>query len=287
LPRFYLRGIGRFAQWSQRTRTLPSLNIDFHDTLNRNIVERERPHELNGVFAANAALRAAITPGGRGIGAQKRTPAPEQRVSNDVRMNWARRLKRVFGIEIEQCVRCGGRLKVREHRGAGGHRTHSCAPVGVGRGGGADGRRLRRERRRSGCCSDSDRRRARVLERAVGDVASDVTGGRHRLRVRAETRSRRESEAGWPSRSAVSFDTWPLRAGATGAEGWFKIPIRARRHARQTHEPRHHPSRSHPRPRSARKTAKPVTKATCIHDAIAWPSGRPANKYWVQAVAST
>jgi hypothetical protein len=27
-------------------------------------------------------------------------------------MTWARRLKRVFGIEIEQCVRCGGRLKV-------------------------------------------------------------------------------------------------------------------------------------------------------------------------------
>ena len=27
-------------------------------------------------------------------------------------MNWARRLKRVFGIEIEQCARCGGRVKV-------------------------------------------------------------------------------------------------------------------------------------------------------------------------------
>jgi hypothetical protein len=27
-------------------------------------------------------------------------------------MNWARRLKRVFGIEIEQCARCGGHLKV-------------------------------------------------------------------------------------------------------------------------------------------------------------------------------
>jgi hypothetical protein len=27
-------------------------------------------------------------------------------------MTWARRLKRVFGIEIEQCMRCGGRLKV-------------------------------------------------------------------------------------------------------------------------------------------------------------------------------
>ena len=27
-------------------------------------------------------------------------------------MNWARRLKRVFGLEIEQCARCGGRLRV-------------------------------------------------------------------------------------------------------------------------------------------------------------------------------
>ena len=27
-------------------------------------------------------------------------------------LNWARRLKRVFGIEIEHCARCGGHLKV-------------------------------------------------------------------------------------------------------------------------------------------------------------------------------
>jgi hypothetical protein len=27
-------------------------------------------------------------------------------------MTWAARLKRVFSIEIEQCMRCGGRLKV-------------------------------------------------------------------------------------------------------------------------------------------------------------------------------
>lgn len=27
-------------------------------------------------------------------------------------MGWARRLKRVFGIEIEDCARCGGKLKV-------------------------------------------------------------------------------------------------------------------------------------------------------------------------------
>ena len=27
-------------------------------------------------------------------------------------MTWARRLKRVFGIEIERCARCRGRVKV-------------------------------------------------------------------------------------------------------------------------------------------------------------------------------
>ena len=27
-------------------------------------------------------------------------------------MNWAKPLKRVFGIEIESCPRCGGKLKI-------------------------------------------------------------------------------------------------------------------------------------------------------------------------------
>jgi hypothetical protein len=27
-------------------------------------------------------------------------------------MSWARRLKRVFGVEIESCTRCGGELKI-------------------------------------------------------------------------------------------------------------------------------------------------------------------------------
>jgi hypothetical protein len=67
---------------------------------------------FHGVFAAHAALRAAITPAGRGAGAQKRAVAAERPRPKDIRMNWARRLQRVFGIEIEQCVRCGGRLKV-------------------------------------------------------------------------------------------------------------------------------------------------------------------------------
>lgn len=29
-----------------------------------------------------------------------------------VAMSWARRLKRVFGIEIESCAGCGGRLRI-------------------------------------------------------------------------------------------------------------------------------------------------------------------------------
>jgi hypothetical protein len=64
------------------------------------------------VFAAHAALRAAITPAARGTGARQRAAAAEAPTPKAVRMNWARRLKRVFGIEIEQCARCGGRLKV-------------------------------------------------------------------------------------------------------------------------------------------------------------------------------
>jgi hypothetical protein len=67
---------------------------------------------FHGVLAAHAALRAAITPAGRGTGAQERAAAVEPPTPKDVRINWARRLKRVFGIEIEQCVRCGGRLQV-------------------------------------------------------------------------------------------------------------------------------------------------------------------------------
>ncbi len=34
-------------------------------------------------------------------------PAPRH-----LAMSWARQLKRVFGIEIEDCARCGGKLKL-------------------------------------------------------------------------------------------------------------------------------------------------------------------------------
>jgi hypothetical protein len=56
----------------------------------------------HGVFAANAALRAAISPVARRAGAQKPLAVASEPTPKDIRLNYARRLKRMFGIEIEQ-----------------------------------------------------------------------------------------------------------------------------------------------------------------------------------------
>ena len=66
----------------------------------------------HGVFAPHAARRAAVTPAGRGSGAGSRAGTGERAMPRHVAMTWAARLKRVFGIEIERCARCGGRLQV-------------------------------------------------------------------------------------------------------------------------------------------------------------------------------
>ncbi|MBK6451338.1 MAG: transposase [Steroidobacteraceae bacterium] len=68
----------------------------------------------HGVFAPNSRLRAAVTPAQRCSGAAKQPPADPAKPATlrHVAMNWARRLKRVFGIEIDSCARCGGRLKI-------------------------------------------------------------------------------------------------------------------------------------------------------------------------------
>jgi len=66
----------------------------------------------HGVFAPHSKLRAAVTPAGRG---KSRKPQAEEGTEpsstpRHVAMNWAQRLKRVFGIDIEACARCGGKL---------------------------------------------------------------------------------------------------------------------------------------------------------------------------------
>ena len=66
------------------------------------------------MFAPHSKLRAAVSPAQRGLGAAQQPPAdPAQPPTpRHVAMSWARRLKRVFGIEIEGCVRCGGALRI-------------------------------------------------------------------------------------------------------------------------------------------------------------------------------
>ena len=75
------------------------------------LVPRPRVHltRYHGVFAPHSALRAVVTPAGRGrsTGAAERSPAERHRA-----MSWAQRLKRVFRIDIERCERCGGQVRI-------------------------------------------------------------------------------------------------------------------------------------------------------------------------------
>ena len=55
---------------------------------------------FHGVFAPRSRLRAAVTPAHRGVGTTEKTPADPCKppTPRHVAMNWARRLKLVFGI---------------------------------------------------------------------------------------------------------------------------------------------------------------------------------------------
>ena len=65
---------------------------------------------FHGVFAPNSRWRTQITPTGRG---KRHTPAKNRSEPEKHRaMTWARRLKRVFKIDIETCEHCGGAVKI-------------------------------------------------------------------------------------------------------------------------------------------------------------------------------
>ena len=76
---------------------------------------RQNLTRFHGVFAPNSPHRARITPARRGRGAkptkptqtEDRTPA-EQRSA----MQWAKRLKRVFQVDVETCPKCGGTVQI-------------------------------------------------------------------------------------------------------------------------------------------------------------------------------
>ncbi len=72
------------------------------------------------MFAPNAAQRAQPTPSGRGkrpatdaapvevgVNDEPRSPEHKRRA-----MSWAQRLKRMFGIDINTCIHCGGAVPI-------------------------------------------------------------------------------------------------------------------------------------------------------------------------------
>ncbi|EME0887471.1 transposase, partial [Pseudomonas aeruginosa] len=86
------------------------------------LVPPPRAHltRFHGVFAPNAALRAQLTPSGRGrrhdaavepadASANDEPRSPEQKRRS---MSWAQRLKRVFSIDITACAHCGGAVRI-------------------------------------------------------------------------------------------------------------------------------------------------------------------------------
>lgn len=73
---------------------------------------------FHGVFAPNSNHRVTITPARRGKGSGRGTHTgttePDERSPMEQRaaMTWARRLKRVFGIDISECEKCKGPVRI-------------------------------------------------------------------------------------------------------------------------------------------------------------------------------
>jgi hypothetical protein len=77
------------------------------------LVPRPRLHliRFHGVLAPNAKLRSKIVP----APAPPATESPSEDAHGQGapgRISWARLLKRVFDVAVEQCPNCGGALKI-------------------------------------------------------------------------------------------------------------------------------------------------------------------------------
>jgi len=70
---------------------------------------------FHGIFAPNSKYRVLVTPAKRGKGKKVKTPNEEQdqtAAEKRASMTWAKRLKRVFNIDIETCSECGGEVRI-------------------------------------------------------------------------------------------------------------------------------------------------------------------------------
>ena len=72
---------------------------------------------FHGVFAPNSKHRIQVTPSQRGKGRGQTKVAASNRLEKTPEerhraVTWMQRLKRVFGIDIATCERCGAKVKV-------------------------------------------------------------------------------------------------------------------------------------------------------------------------------
>ena len=69
---------------------------------------------FHGVFAPNSKYRSKVTPTRRGKRKKCHTADEADNTPAETRasMTWAKRLKRVFSIEIETCSECGGDVRI-------------------------------------------------------------------------------------------------------------------------------------------------------------------------------
>jgi len=78
------------------------------------MVYKPEQGRASGVFAPNSKYRARVTPASRGkrqkcdAGSESDQIPAEKRTS----MTWAKRLKRVFNLDVETCYKCGGDVRI-------------------------------------------------------------------------------------------------------------------------------------------------------------------------------
>lgn len=67
---------------------------------------------FHGVFAPNNKYRALVTPAKRGKGKTLKVLNDQTHAEKRASKTWAKRLKRVFDIDIETCSECGGDVRI-------------------------------------------------------------------------------------------------------------------------------------------------------------------------------
>ena len=76
------------------------------------LIPRPRVHltRFHGVFAPHFKYRALVTPNPKS--SESSNVEKEKENKRSYSMSWAKRLKRVFGIDIQTCSKCGGKVRV-------------------------------------------------------------------------------------------------------------------------------------------------------------------------------